>query len=235
MGCGILYRMLAERVGLCATLATRRTGRLGMTPKDYEYLLVAQEATHLIVLSLRHSLVVLHWLVVASTYVAPPSCPLVVPPSRPLILLSLCHHLVVSSCRLVVASPLVVPPSCCPLTLPHSCCLAPAGCCVASCRAALSSSHRAAFLSSHHPLTALPSCCLIAPAGCCVASCHTALLSSHCAALLSSCSGWLLRCFSLRRPLVLSSSSHCAALLSSHLTGWLWHRLSLFCSLVVLS
>ncbi len=26
MGCGILYRMLAEQIGLCATLATRRTG-----------------------------------------------------------------------------------------------------------------------------------------------------------------------------------------------------------------
>jgi hypothetical protein len=26
MGCGILYRMSAEWVGLCATLATRRTG-----------------------------------------------------------------------------------------------------------------------------------------------------------------------------------------------------------------
>jgi hypothetical protein len=25
MGCGILYRMVAERIGLCATLATRRT------------------------------------------------------------------------------------------------------------------------------------------------------------------------------------------------------------------
>jgi hypothetical protein len=25
MGCGILYRMLAEQIGLCATLATRRT------------------------------------------------------------------------------------------------------------------------------------------------------------------------------------------------------------------
>ena len=26
MGCGILYRMVAERIGLGATLATRRTG-----------------------------------------------------------------------------------------------------------------------------------------------------------------------------------------------------------------
>ncbi len=26
MGCGILYRMVAERIGLSATLATRRTG-----------------------------------------------------------------------------------------------------------------------------------------------------------------------------------------------------------------
>ena len=28
MGCGILYRMVAERIGLSATLATRRTGWL---------------------------------------------------------------------------------------------------------------------------------------------------------------------------------------------------------------
>ncbi len=27
MGCGILYRMVAEQIGLRATLATRRTGR----------------------------------------------------------------------------------------------------------------------------------------------------------------------------------------------------------------
>ena len=28
MGCGILYRMVAERIGLSATLATRRTDTL---------------------------------------------------------------------------------------------------------------------------------------------------------------------------------------------------------------
>ena len=28
MGCGILYRMVAERIGLSATLATHRTGSL---------------------------------------------------------------------------------------------------------------------------------------------------------------------------------------------------------------
>jgi hypothetical protein len=43
----------------------------------------------LIVLSLRHSFVVLHRLVVASTLVAPPSCPLVMLPSRPLVILYL--------------------------------------------------------------------------------------------------------------------------------------------------
>ena len=64
---------------------------------------------------------------------------------------------------------------------------AQAGCCVASRRAAISSSHR--------PLTGPPSCCLIAQAGCCIAS--------RCAAVSSS-----------RRASL--SSSHCAALSSSH-------------------
>jgi hypothetical protein len=31
MGCGILYRMVAERIGLSATLATRRTIQRGET------------------------------------------------------------------------------------------------------------------------------------------------------------------------------------------------------------
>jgi len=69
-----------------------------------------------------------------------------------------------------------------------------AGCCVASCCAAVSSSCR--------PITAPPSRRLIAQAGCCVVS--------HCAAVLSSC------CAAL-------SSSHCAALLSSYRTVWLLH------------
>jgi hypothetical protein len=125
-----------------------------------------------------------------------------------------------------------------------SCCLAQAGCCVASCCADLESSHHAALLSSHCLLTALPSCCLISLAGCCVASCcPSLLLSSHFAALTLSCTGWLLcrlllRCplvLSLCRPLGLSSFSHCAALSLSHHTGWLLHCLSLHCPLVVLS
>ncbi len=78
------------------------------------------------------------------------SCPLAVPLSCPLILQSLCCTLVISSRRLVVALPLVALPSCHSLTAPSSCRLAPAGCCVASRHAALSSSCRAS-LSSFFP------------------------------------------------------------------------------------
>ncbi len=131
----------------------------------------------LVVLSPRRPLVVLLRLVVALPPVTPPSCPLVVPPSRHFFVLSLHPPLVVSSHRLVVASPLVVPPSCCPLAPPVSRCLAPAGCCVNSCCATLSSSHRATPSSSCRPITALTSRRLIAPAGCCVASRRTALSS----------------------------------------------------------
>jgi hypothetical protein len=95
----------------------------------------------------------------------PPSCPLVIP--------SLRRPLIFSSYRLIVVLPLVAPPSCCPLTPLLSCRLAPAGCCVASCRAALSSSCCAAL--SLYPLTALPSRRLIAPAGCCIVSRCTTL------------------------------------------------------------
>jgi hypothetical protein len=128
--------------------------------------------TSLVVLSLRRPLVVSsHWLVVALPHVAPPSrrplippllsscagwllrrlssCrPLILPPSCPLLVLSLRHPLVVSSHQLVLALPLVAPPSCCPLTLPLSRCLLPAGCCVASHRAALSSCRPLVLLSS---------------------------------------------------------------------------------------
>ncbi len=99
--------------------------------------------------------------------------------------------------------------SCRPLTVPPSCCLAQAGCCVASRRNALLSSRCAALSSYRHPLTAPPSCCLISPAGCCVASCCTALaLSSHSAALV------VLRRLVVASPLV-SPPSRCATLLSS--------------------
>jgi hypothetical protein len=127
-------------------------------------------------LSERHPLLVSsHRLVVALPLVAPPShCPLtppissscpgwllhcllschplVVPLSHPVLVLSLCHPLVVSSHRLVVALPLVAPPSCRPLTPPLFCRLAPADCCVASHHAALLSSCRASLLSSRRPL-----------------------------------------------------------------------------------
>jgi hypothetical protein len=136
----------------------------------------------LVVLSPRRPLVVLLRLVVALPPVTPPSRPLVVPPSHHFFVLSLRPPLVVSSHWLVVALPLVIPPSRCPLAPPLSRHLAPAGCCVNSRRATLSSSHRATSSSSRHPITALTSCRLIAQAGCCVASRCTALsLSSHCA------------------------------------------------------
>jgi hypothetical protein len=182
----------------------------------------------LIILSLRRSLFILGWLVVALPLNALPPRPLVVPPSCRLIVLSLRSPLLVSLCWLVVVSPLIAPSSCHPLTTPPSRHLVPAGCCVASCCAALSSSHHAALLSSHRPLTALTSGQLIALAGCWVASCRTALsLSSPSATLSLSCSSWLLCCISLRcplilllcRPLVISLSSHCAALLLSHRAG----------------
>jgi hypothetical protein len=134
--------------------------------------------------------------------------------------------------------------SCRPLTAPPSCCLAQAGCCVASHCNALSFSCCAALSSYRHPLTALPSCCLISPAGCCVASHCTALSSSsHSAALIilrqlvvalplvapPSCCAALLSC-----PRPLTASSHCTALSLSHLTGWLLRCLSSRCPLVVL-
>jgi hypothetical protein len=141
----------------------------------------------------------------------PPSCPFVVQLLR--------HPLVVSFHRLVVVSPLVVPPSRRPLATPLSRRLAPAGCCINSCRATLSSSHRATSLSSCLPITELTSCHLIAPAGCCIASRCTALSSSsHCAALSLSCSGWQLRQLSSLHPLVLSS---CCSLVLSLRAGWL--------------
>jgi hypothetical protein len=131
----------------------------------------------LVVLSPRHPLVILLRLVVALPPVTPPSHPLVVPPSCHFFVLSLRHPLVVSSHQLVVALPLVAPPSHRPLTPPLSRILAPAGCCINSCRAALSSSRHATSLSSCCPITVLTSHCLITPAGCCVAS--RCMPSSH--------------------------------------------------------
>jgi hypothetical protein len=140
--------------------------------------LVVPPSRPLVVLSLHHPLVVSsHRLVVALPLVAPPSChlltpplssscagwflrrlssccPLFVPPSRLLLVLSLRHPLVVSSHRLVVALPLVAPPSRRLLTPPLSCRLAPAGCCIASRRTALSSC-RPLVLSSSFTLNSL--------------------------------------------------------------------------------
>jgi hypothetical protein len=159
----------------------------------------------LVVLSLRRSLVVLRWLVVASTLVTPPSRPHVVPTPRPLIVLSLRCLSLSHRAGWLLHRPLVALPSRHPLTPPPSRRLAPAGCCVASHHAALSSSRRASLSSFRHPITAPPSRCLISPAGCCVASRRTAFSSSsRSAALSSSCAGWMLRQLSSRRPLVLA-------------------------------
>jgi hypothetical protein len=83
----------------------------------------------------------------ATTTTATIACPLVMPFSHPLIVLSLRCPLIVSSCRLVVASPLVALPSCRPLTTPPSRHLALAGCCIASRHATLLSSCRASLSS----------------------------------------------------------------------------------------
>ena len=120
-------------------------------------------------------IVSLHRLVVIAS-------PLGAPPSRPLVVLSLRRPLAISSRRLVLRHlllrchfssprPLTAPPS------RHL--IVQAGCCVASRRAAISSSHHADLLSSCCPFTAPPSCRLIVASGCCVASCCAVVLSSH--------------------------------------------------------
>jgi hypothetical protein len=71
---------------------------------------------------------------------------------------------------LLLRGPLILPSSssCCTTFLLSHC----AGwCCIASCRAAILSSHCVALLSFCRPLVAPPSHHLIVPAGCCVAAC----------------------------------------------------------------
>jgi hypothetical protein len=160
--------------------------------------------TSLVVLSLHHPLVVLRKLVIALPLATLPSCPLVVPNSCPLIVLSLHHPLVVSSHWLVFASHFVSPPFCHPLTLPLL--LSCAGWllrCLLSCRPLvvppsrpllILSLHRNLVVSSQRPVVAFP---LAAPPPCPLL---TPLLS------LLSCTGWLLRCLPLRRPLIMLPS-----------------------------
>jgi len=100
--------------------------------------------------------------VIEPPVVAPPSRPLITHPSCLVATLAGCHItsrrplIAPPSCRLitpavVVASPLIAPPSPLPLTAPPSRRLiAPAVCCVASCCAAL--------LSSSRHIALLPSC-----------------------------------------------------------------------------
>ncbi len=141
-----------------------------------------------------------------------------------LVVLSLRPPLVVLH-KLVVASPLVAPPSH-PLVVPPSCPLV-----VLSLRCPL-------VVSSHQLVVASP---LVAPPS------HQPLTLP----LLLSCAGWLLHrlsscrplvvppsqhaALSLCRPLVLSLSSHCATLSLSHLIGWLLRRLLLHRPLIALS
>jgi hypothetical protein len=42
MGCGILYRMVAERIELCAMLATRRTGMFVVDESYWELVWMQQ-------------------------------------------------------------------------------------------------------------------------------------------------------------------------------------------------
>jgi hypothetical protein len=153
-----------------------------------------------------------------------PSCPLIAPsdccvasPCFAHLVLSLCHPLAsteyqLNSCQLVVALPLVTPPSCLLLRRPLALLLhqlvvalplvvlwlrcpsrhvAPAGCHIASpCPFVVPPSHclvapAGSCIASCRPLVALPSRPLIAPAGCCITSRCAAHLSSCCAALSS--------------------------------------------------
>ncbi len=94
----------------------------------------------------------------------------------------------------------LVAPACCCITsprplivLPSRCLVAPDGCCIASRR----------------PLVAPPSRQLVAPACCRIAS-PCPLVAPHVTLLSSRFAGWLLRCLSTRRPLVVSLS-RCSA------------------------
>ncbi len=186
--------MLNTRMTVAATLPvdsvwTRKTMRL-CRPSSRRPGVVSLcqlvVASPLFVLSLRHTLIVFsRQLVVASPLSL--RCPLVIllhwlVVALPLTVLSLRHPLVNSSHRLVVASPLLVlllrpmPPSR-PI-------VAPAGCCITSRCAALSSSRPLVAsagcraIISRRRLVAPPSCHLIVLAGCCVACCPCAALSS---------------------------------------------------------
>ena len=88
-----------------------------------------------------------------------------------------------AGCRIASCRTLIVPPS-------HSLVM-PAGCCIASC----------------HPLIAPPSCQLVVPACCRIAS-PRPLIAPHAALLSSRRASWLLRCLSMRRPLVVLLSCY---------------------------
>ena len=159
------------------------------------------------------------------------SChPLLVPPSRQLVAPACCH--IASPCPLVVSRTALLSSCCaswllrclsthCPLVVLLSCWLVV----LLSCCLGVSLSH-CLVVSLSRCLVVLLSRCLIVSLSCClvvslsrcliVSSCrlllsrcaswllhHHLLVSSLCTALLSS--HWLLRCLSLRRPLVLSS------------------------------
>jgi hypothetical protein len=146
--------------------------------------------------------------------IATPSCRLdaQLVAALPLAVLLFRHPLVNSLRQLVVALPLLVL-SLRPMPPSHSL-VTPAGCCVASRGAALLlscclvvSSPRCLVVSSYHRLIVLPSRraasrCLIAPAGCRTIISYCPQVAPPSRPLIA---GWLLRCLSLRRPLVLLS------------------------------
>ena len=129
---------------------------------------------------------------------------------------SSCRSLVVFSCQLVAASPLVVLSLHRPLAI---CLVAPGGC----------------HIDSHHPLVALPSCSLVAPAGCHIAFPHPLVvppthpvvapagccITSRCTTLSSSRCLIMPTLFVSLRQLVVTPSSlvvlslHCPLALSS--------------------
>ena len=184
--------------------------RFGMSPQDYEHLLVAAHFAHF------HT----KWGFSIKKVV---DSPVIALPSRPLVL-SACRHLVFltrlssfSCCTALSSSHCAGWLLLCCFSSPHRLVLS------LRCTLVLSlSSHCAALSPCHCTIWLL--CRLLLRCRLYLSS------SSHCVALsLSNCAGWLFRHLSLRRCLILSSRcclvlssySHCAALLSSNRAGWL--------------
>ena len=185
--------------------------RFHLDPKDYEVVppLVVTPWCRLVMpagccIASCHLLIAMpsHRLVVPAGCCIVSCCPLTALPSRCLVTPAGCH---IASRR-----PLVAPPSC-QLVAPAFCCIASPHPLVAP-HTTLSSSRRTRTdwllrrLSTRRPLVVLSSRraasrCLITPAGCRVIISCRPLVAPH--SHPSHRAGWLLRCLSLRRPLVL--------------------------------